>query len=306
MSGTSRPRGFTLVELLVVITIIGILIALLLPAVQAAREAARMSQCLNNIRQLTLALHLHHDAKGAFPMGNGVKNPDLGWAAFILPYIEGQNAQALFDLNTSYSSSTNAPANRQMLPIFHCPSEPVWGLASCCRGINGPAPYSNEEDVAMTSYSGVADHTSEPVFHATGNPSGVLFIDSSVRIADITDGTSQTLMLAESVVGQEDRWKSENPAYCPGGSCLVGRAWSEGNLVTTAYGISAPPVPDFQTYAPWAWHTGGQAAFGFADGHSAFLGQNISQEVLAALTTRRPGVDFEKNAYGGEVISAGY
>jgi prepilin-type N-terminal cleavage/methylation domain-containing protein/prepilin-type processing-associated H-X9-DG protein len=302
---TSRSRGFTLVELLVVITIIGILIALLLPAVQAAREAARKSQCLNNIRQLGLAMHLHHDAKGAFPAGNGYKLPDLGWAPYILPYIEGQNAQTLFNLRIGYSNPGNATADRQQIPIFHCPSEPVWGLASCCAYINGPAPYSNEQDVAMTSYSGVADHTTTYFWNRVdGTPSGVLYADSHVRMADIRDGTSQTLMLAESVASQDDSWKTQNPSYCPNGNCIVGRAWSAGNLVTTAYGINDQP-PLMTNYAPISWHPG-QAAFGFADGHSAFLSESISQTVLAALTTRGPGKDTSGHAYGGEIIPGEY
>ena len=96
----------------------------------------------------------------------------------------------------------------------------------------------------MTSYSGVADHTTDRFWERVDNtPSGVLYADSAVRIADITDGTSHTLMLAESVVSQEDSWKTENPSYCPGGACYVGRAWSEGNIITTAYGINSPPAP---------------------------------------------------------------
>jgi prepilin-type processing-associated H-X9-DG protein len=111
-------------------------------------------------------------------------------------------------------------------------------------------------------------------------------------------------MLAEAIVSQDDPWKGENPAYCPGGNCLVGRAWSEGNLVTTAYGINnAPPL--LVKYAPWSWHPG-QAAFAFADGHSAFISQNINQSVLTFLTTRRPGKDVSGNPYGGEIIPESY
>jgi prepilin-type processing-associated H-X9-DG protein len=157
----------------------------------------------------------------------------------------------------------------------------------------------------MTSYSGVADHTTDRLWERIDNtPSGILYADSAVRIADITDGTSHTLMLAESVVSQDDPFKQDT-MYCPGGGCTVGRAWSEGNLVTTVYGINCPPKPVMTTYAPWAWHPG-QAGFGFADGHGSFISQNIDQTVLVALTTRRPGTDTAKKAYGGEVIQGDY
>jgi prepilin-type N-terminal cleavage/methylation domain-containing protein/prepilin-type processing-associated H-X9-DG protein len=311
MNEVSRRHGFTLVELLVVITIIGILIALLLPAIQSAREAARMAQCSNNIRQLDLALHLHHEAKEVFPQGAGMykvggsfSTPDLSWAPFILPFAEGQNVQELFDLNTGYTSGKNPTANRQMLPMFKCPSEPAWGLAACC-GYSGPAPYGPDEDVAMTSYSGVADHTMAYLWGTSdGKPgpfSGVLYMGSRVRIADITDGTSHTLMLAESVIPQDDPVGMGN---CRTSKCLVGRAWSEGNLITTVYGINNPPSA-LDRYAAYSWHPG-QAAFGFADGHCSFISQNIEQAVLIALTTRAPGKAANGTAFGGEVIPSDY
>jgi prepilin-type N-terminal cleavage/methylation domain-containing protein/prepilin-type processing-associated H-X9-DG protein len=312
MNTTSNRRGFTLVELLVVVTIIGILIALLLPAVQAAREAARKSQCLNNIRQLGLAMQLHHESKGVFPQGTGSYNrvtstwvtSDLSWAPYILPFIEGKNVQDLFNLKLGYTDAANRKANRQLISIFKCPSEPVWGLAACC-GYAGPAPYGADEDVAMASYSGVADHTTTRLWDTPDGSavvgSGVLYAGSRVRMADITDGTSQTLMLAESVLPQDDPAGRSN---CRTANCIIGRPWSEGNIITTAYGINNPP-PMLDKYAPWSWHSG-QAAFGFADGHSAFLSENISQTVLVGLTTKGIGKDASKRIYGGEIIPGEY
>ncbi|MCY2963235.1 MAG: DUF1559 domain-containing protein [Planctomycetota bacterium] len=125
-----RPRrpGFTLIELLVVIAIIGILVALLLPAVQQAREAARRTQCKNNLKQIGLALHNYHDAFGTFPPSFCLGNGDGGrWSAQarLLPYLEQANLLFKIDLNHSYSSPQNAAAgvNEQKVSIYLCPSE---------------------------------------------------------------------------------------------------------------------------------------------------------------------------------------
>jgi len=132
-----RHYGFTLVELLVVIAIIGILIALLLPAVQAAREAARRTQCNNNLKQLGIALHNYHDSHGTFPpahLETGTTGPTFrhhfGWLAYLLPYIEQENVYRLIDFRLKYS----APENRQDASVgiktFICPSDPVGRIRS--------------------------------------------------------------------------------------------------------------------------------------------------------------------------------
>ena len=124
-----RSSGFSLVELLVVITIIGILIALLLPAVQAAREAARRASCANNLKQIGLALHNYHAANNTLPFGapfkNNSTNPVTGtWAAFILPFLEQQNVYEMFNFKYGMSDSRNAPAAAVVVPVFACPSDP--------------------------------------------------------------------------------------------------------------------------------------------------------------------------------------
>ena len=119
-------RAFTLVELLVVITIIGILIALLLPAVQAAREAARRMQCTNNLKQIGLALHNYHDAHNVLPFGAGYQIAMTGtWATFILPYMELQGLYDTIDFRSDMGGTKNAAAAMTVLPAFACPSDPI-------------------------------------------------------------------------------------------------------------------------------------------------------------------------------------
>ena len=124
-----RRTGFTLIELLVVISILGILIALLLPAVQAAREAARRTQCKSNLRQLGIALHLCHDTNSSFPPGSIKAGPAFrrktgwGWGAMILPYIEQRNLHAKIDFNAGSAERQNArDVLRHSIPLWHCPS----------------------------------------------------------------------------------------------------------------------------------------------------------------------------------------
>ena len=186
-----KSTAFTLVELLVVITIIGILIALLLPAVQAAREAARRMQCANNFKQAGLALHNYHNLLESFPPGsltwyvsyscphpNGAQPAERcmwnklspyyqagwGWGAMILPYIEQANACDMIDFSVHYGPTffpgdTDPPANKfssaQKIAIYLCPSDPQGDeLVSCCSGQVAALP---QEDVARTNMAGVAD-----------------------------------------------------------------------------------------------------------------------------------------------------
>jgi prepilin-type N-terminal cleavage/methylation domain-containing protein len=187
----ARPnRAFTLVELLVVIAIIGILVGLLLPAVQAAREAARRCQCMNNMAQLALAVHNHEFSTERLP--SGVINPDgpirnepigqhVSWIVQILPFMEQTALYEHFDQEAGTYAEVNQPARRALLSSLLCPSYPH-------RFGNG------EDRVGPTNYAG-CHHDSEAPIDDDNN--GVLFLNSRLRFSEIRDGSSQTILIGE-------------------------------------------------------------------------------------------------------------
>ena len=289
----SDRGGFTLVELLVVITIIGILIALLLPAVQAAREAARRAQCTNNLKQLGLALHNYHAALKVFPYGAGGTGTRWSWSALILPFLEQGSLNDQIDYGFAYNipdSTTGTDNNelmRTLLPVYQCPSAPQNVLLTCCYNIPGI------EDVAESNYSAISTIQAIP-FAGTSTGEGVMHETTCHRIADIRDGTSQTFLVGEFDSPPDDLWKETIPnqdVYCPGGECNMGKFWASENQLTTAYGINPGGRFGYRESAPQGHHPGG-LSFLFADGHVTFVSETIDQDALDALATRD----------GGEVI----
>jgi prepilin-type N-terminal cleavage/methylation domain-containing protein/prepilin-type processing-associated H-X9-DG protein len=206
-----RRAGFTLIELLVVIAIIAVLIALLLPAVQAAREAARRVQCVNNLKQMGIALHNYQDAVLAFPPGYMAASkfsegetdtaPGWGWALMILPHLE----QGPLYSSTNFTLSIQAPANttssRVVLSALLCPSDqlPSGGTFALTDGLGNTIA-----TVAACSYTACTGSDAADValgLRNDGLGDGLFFRNSEIRIATITDGTSQTVMLEERAWG---------------------------------------------------------------------------------------------------------
>ncbi|MFO0867914.1 MAG: DUF1559 domain-containing protein [Pirellulales bacterium] len=205
------PRGFTLVELLVVIAIIGILVGLLLPAVQAAREAARRTSCVNNLKQIGLALHNYHDVHQSFPSGwialdpatrlpLAEGEPGWGWASMVLPFLEQQNvSEGMIQFPLPITDPVHAAARVQPLAVFRCKSDtgrPTFDLAA-----EGD-PTQNLATLATANYVGVFGTVE--LEDCEGLPPGVICRGNGsfqhiegVRLAELLDGTSSTLLVGE-------------------------------------------------------------------------------------------------------------
>jgi len=318
-------RAFTLVELLVVIAIIGILIALLLPAVQAAREAARRTQCSNHFKQVGLALHNYHDAFKSFPSGIQMYYASLpcpgtppgtyfgwGWGAFILPYLEQSTLYDDIDFGTGHYAAAGArEAAGQHIDVFVCPSDPHGGeWTECCTGwSNGP---KSTDDLRASNMAGVGDSrdiycSSYRAVRTDGN--GMLFNLTGVRFRDVLDGTSTTLFVGE-ITGGLGAHPTEGTAY-------LSVSWYVWDVQDTAQGVNGPgSVPGgrddkidpidgdggnrhdelFDEVGFSSFHPGG-AHFLRVDGSVHFLSENIDQHVLESLVTRAGGEVVSSDAY---------
>jgi prepilin-type N-terminal cleavage/methylation domain-containing protein/prepilin-type processing-associated H-X9-DG protein len=215
-----RP-AFTLVELLVVIAIIGILVALLLPAVQAAREAARRASCGNNLVQLIVGINQYEMAHGVYPPGTlDAKGPIFntpsgyhhGWITQILPYIEQRSAYAHIDRSVSVYHRNNAPVRQLSMTVLNCPSS-----------VRGPGGY--------TTYAAL-HHDVEAPIDTTNN--GVFFLNSRLRADEIVDGTGQTIFLGEklTVVGDLGWMSGTRATLRNTGTALSVRNSPRGGTVT--------------------------------------------------------------------------
>lgn len=227
MKRQASRTGFTLVELLVVIAIIGILIALLLPAVQAAREAARRMKCQNNLKQIGLAMHNYHGAHRMFPPGRFV-NPIDGQGrcfsayAHLLPFLEAASLYDLINFQANPEDAPNAPVLEQTIPFFLCPSDPQ-------RKLQGNSATHNYPLNTGTTY---------PVSprNAFGTPvTGVFFENSAVGFHDLQDGSSQTVCISETIQSEG------GPSVWDGTSKTQGFVLTAGNDNL----FNGPPLTDY-------------------------------------------------------------
>lgn len=300
-----RLLGFTLIELLVVIAIIAILIALLLPAVQQAREAARRTQCKNNLKQLGLALHNYHDVFLRFPLGvfsaiddEFTDDDGYGWSLMLLPFIEQQNLYDAFPVTATLAdgftpihpaiplnwqpiesyyqaNGTHIPGGETILSVYRCPSSTLPPtIPQQYRNANyTSAPrFASVIGYATMDYKACAGFLNVGMFNKAAD-ARTAAAPGGTRIRDITDGTSNTIALGESSTGGRSglklpMWVGENPD-------------DEQLLFKTEFPSiincgTHPSQPEFAIDDDCAvsFHTGG-AQFTMADGSVRFISENI-------------------------------
>ena len=288
--------GFTLIELLVVIAITAILIGLLLPAVQKVRAAAARAQCVNNLKQVGLALQNYHDTAKSFPAGytsgfdaaGNDTGPGWGWAADILPQMEQQAISNAVRFDQPIEAPVNANARVQLIKSFTCPSDSP-GLTWTAKKYDPSGnPLATVCDVASASYVGVFGTTEPGV-----DGDGVFYRNSKTRIGDIPDGTSSTILVGErsfrlgqttwvgSVTGANlfPQSPSIAPPILNNASGMVLGHTGDGN---------GPGAPNSYVNQFASQHTGG-VNFLFADGHVDFLKASMNYATYRALSTRQGG-----------------
>jgi prepilin-type N-terminal cleavage/methylation domain-containing protein len=327
MKVVQRRSAFTLIELLVVIAIIAILIALLLPAVQQAREAARRTQCKNNLKQLGLALHNYHDVFNTLPYGvRNCQRENWGSSFFLslLPYVEQANAFNRVNMNQWPGWATNFPVYNSLdIPGYTCPSTalPKWrerdGVKLLIPSYTGIAGVSVGAAPVDGNSDGIIDGTNITIAGRTsidGNrasiparSNGVLGYISSVNFKDIRDGASNTMMIGEqSQFGANDtdtRSGFDWGAWMGCANCTNGPTsdvWT-GNITTLHpnWRIGATPARSSHVYVGSAGegpgntplnsaHTGG-LQITLADGSVRFLSSNVDTGIAFNLADRRDG-----------------
>lgn len=299
-----NTNAFTLVELLVVIAIIGILVALLLPAVQSAREAARRMQCTNHQKQIGIALHNYHDVQNGFPSawrGYDETNPSLpsifgspgwGWAASILPYMEQQSLRDLISLNNSVADPANLEAREKFISVYSCPSDSKLQKKYTLRSLSElglldsdgmeegelDANFPGANYVASFGTTGVhPSHSDTPEVGTVYKSNGAFYHNSELGMNAFTDGLSNTIFTGERAHGKThiSTWVGMPPgAHCS--TAFIAASTSRGFDNTGAgHGFSSD-------------HPGG-ANFLFGDGSVRFVPEAIAIETIQALSTRSGG-----------------
>lgn len=293
-----KQRGFTLIELLVVIAIIAILIALLLPAVQQAREAARRTQCKNNLKQIGLAMHNYHDVYKMFPRGGqfGVRNPtggpfnsdQWGWGAMILPQIDQAPLFAQLNVGaTHFVDAVQVPATLDLLQTsiagYRCPSDAGGEILNVDR----PIEISSTEEYEVGTSNYVGNYGNKAFYN---QEDGIFLPSKNIRIRDITDGTSNTILVGERATGAVSGTDRGGAAMWAGtrfrnfsssgatddGAGLIGVTFVNLNTGFREQFGTTNPNQGFTSR-----HVGG-AQFAMCDGSVRFVSENINSSLTIA------------------------
>jgi prepilin-type N-terminal cleavage/methylation domain-containing protein len=295
-----RRRGFTLIELLVVIAIIGILVGLLLPAVQKVREAANRTSCENNLKQLGLALHSYHHVNDCFPSAylftpkskggvpHGVDTaPGWGWGSLLLPYLEQDPLFRRIDLTTPIEDDRNADVRTTILRVFLCPSDRNTGIFM----VQDPADMDIAR-AATTSYAanyGTGDEIGE--YPDAGD--GLFFRNSKVRMAEVTDGLSNTLAIGErGSIFVQTPWvgaiSNGMVKTVPDAPIEVAHKEEAPVMVMASMNSVSRKTLNAANSDPYCFFSPHEnvVQFAFADGSVHPLSKSVSYPVLHALATR--------------------
>lgn len=327
-----RQAGFTLIELLVVIAIMAILVALLLPAVQQAREAARRTSCKNNLKQLAIALHNYHHSHETYPPGvvnltGPIRQAPAGyhhsWTVAVLPYLDAGPLSRAIDPTLSIYAEENLKARKVLLPVLLCPTDPGTDRSSVATG-----------SVALGNYAGNHHHLGAGI---DINNHGVLFLNSRVRQKDIFDGSAHTIMLGEFKRNATDLgWASgtrsslrnggamindtlggslyyNDPDWIPPVNSEAEMGFDDPWMDADDYGMgvdeamTAAPAPPRRPPSParvdrtlfdpggFGSHHVGGGQFAMCDGSIRFLSENIDPSTFGNLLDRADGtpiIDF--------------
>jgi len=315
-SSRLRPTpGFTLIELLVVIAIIAVLVAILLPAVQQAREAARRTQCLSNLHQIGVAMHNYHEVFNKFPKagyGGGLGNAVLyetanakacrfmSWGTALLPYLEQSALYHRWDLNQWYVQPNNQAIAQTSVSVFLCPSSPLPllranGDATSSLPQYGRNDYSgNYGERGLRCYpSSNCQNSYADLGDTSGQPRGTMmlqpnkdFFSLTIGIQDIPDGTSNTVLIGEAPNALHGIWAGHKNVFdqsAPLNTRIATKTpWQS---CTTAFGplgeMRCDYGQEFHSYHP------GGASFTLADGSSRFVSENLDIKVFAAILSRQ-------------------
>jgi prepilin-type N-terminal cleavage/methylation domain-containing protein/prepilin-type processing-associated H-X9-DG protein len=310
--GSTRSRrssGFTLIELLVVIAIIGVLVGLLLPAVQKVREAANRLRCQNNLKQLGIAVHLYHDGNQCLPMAAGYGGNSATWLVSVLPYLEQSGMAAKYQLSQPGYSQASSGCTGNQLNIATCPSD----MAALKGGqtLGGTAYHNyacNVGNTAVGTPTGAGNMRTETSYYGNTFAGAPFTYGTGQTLTQITDGTSSTLMLAEVIQGQ--RQDLRGLIYWTSAAGFVTSLRpndSNGDQVTHGICDQNPPNPPancpgvvtggyaIRAFAARSRHTGG-VNVAFCDGSVRFIANTVDVLAWQELGTSQ----------GGEVIQGDY